>query len=78
MNVGQLLDVLIDVPKFIIASDNSEYGLEVLYDDYTDKSKIEFQAILNIQVNYFGIYDEETIIFYVNPDDITEEMFDVY
>lgn len=78
MNVGQLLDVLIDVPKFIIASDSSEYDFEILYDDYTDKSKIEFPAILDVPVNYFGIYDEETIIFYVNPDDITEEMFDVY
>ena len=70
MTIGELFDVLVDIPKFVIRVAGI-FRKEDIYQGYTDVSS-EPDSILNIPVEYIGIKDKNTIICYCDSFDIDE------
>ena len=68
MTIGELFDVLFDIPKFVI---RDMYNKMDIYEGFVDDTT-EPEEILNILVHYIGIKDKNTVIFYCDSWDIDD------
>ena len=73
MNVSQLLEVMLNVDMFQLRDRN--YPDEILYEDTTVARKVRNNWVLSLPVDYFGIADADTIIFYVDGTFFEEDIF---
>lgn len=72
MTIGELFNVLLDIPKFVI---RDMYNKNIdIYEGFVDDTT-EPEEILNILVHYIGIKDKNTLIFYCDGWDI-EDVFE--